>query len=137
MKQFFGRLLFEMTRDDLFMRFACAIGGLLFGGLGIVSLIEGVEHGMNLSVPFQVLVWTVLIALTVLGAALALRSVLSIRSRAGHFLDQHLNLGFLAYPDQSMLYIVLPAVVLTLLLRCLGVRGQHASWCQQNVQQVR
>ena len=137
MKQFFGRLFSRLIRDDLFLRVTCALFGLLswtVAGLLTNALLESTRFRS------QILISTFAIVFAGIGGPLALRSVLSIRSRAGTFLDRHMTptnlFAGLAMADSSLVFIFLPAILLTLFLRGLGVRGQVTDWCRPTSSQI-
>jgi hypothetical protein len=88
----------------------------------------------------QILLLVMLIALLTIGVALILRSLLSIRSRVGKLLDHHVSpllLGLVSGDSVGIaLVVLLPAILLMLLLRGLGIRGQVAGWCRSAGQKV-
>jgi hypothetical protein len=126
MKRFLRRLLIPLVRDDLFVRVACFLAGLLFGGLGVAMSVWGATH--DLGPKIQVVYWVIAILFTAWGGFLVSRCVLSAQSRMARFMDRYLPdaVGF-EEAVALILAIYLPAALLTLLLRLLGVRGQRTN----------
>ena len=126
MKRFFRRLFALLVRDDLFVRVVCFLAGLLFGGLGVVISILAATHHLNAGI--QVLCWAIGILFTAWGALLLPRCVLSAHSRMARFIDRYLpDAAGLEDAAFLLLAIYLPAALLTLLLRFLGMRGQRTN----------
>jgi len=125
MKRFLRRLIISFERDDLFLRVVFVLSGLLPGGIGIALLVF-VSTNASASPLADVLFWTLAILLTAVGGLMAARCAVPAQSRLARFLDRNV-------PDAAGLEdaifligaIYLPAVLLTLLLRLLGVRGQR------------
>ena len=126
MKRLFRRLCIPLVRDDLFVRVACFLAGLLFGGLGVAISVWAATHHSSPNI--QVACWIIAIPFTVWGAVLVLRCALSARSRMARFVDRYLPDAF-GFEEAALLLLAvyLPAALLTLLLRRLGVRGQRTS----------
>ena len=125
MKRFLRGLIIPLVRDDLFLRIASLLGGLLFSLPGVAMWVWGATH--NLSAKIVVGYWVVAILFIAGGGILVSRCVLSVQSRMARFIDSRL-------PDAPgleglalILVIYLPAALLTLLLRFFGVRGQGTS----------
>jgi hypothetical protein len=126
MKRFLRRLLIPLVRDDLFVRVACFLAGLLFGGFGIAMSVWGATHDFSPNI--QVLCWVFATPFTAWGGLLVSRCVLSAQSRMVRFVDRYLPdaVGF-EEAAALILAIYLPAALLTFLLRLIGVRGQRTS----------
>jgi hypothetical protein len=125
MKRLWRRLIISFERDDLFFRVVFVLFGLLSGGIGIALLVFVSTHA-SASPLAEVLFWTLAILLTAVGGLMAVRCALPAQSRLARFLDRKLPdaVGL----EESIFLIVaiyLPAALLTLLLRFLGVRGQR------------
>ena len=107
------------------MRVVFVLSGLLPGSIGIALLVF-VSTNASASPLAEVLFWTLAILLTAVGGLMAARCAVPAQSRLARFLDRNV-------PDAAGLEdaifligaIYLPAVLLTLLLRLLGVRGQR------------
>jgi hypothetical protein len=127
MKRFLRRLVVSFERDDLFLRVVFVLSGLLFGGIGIALLVF-VSTQASTSPVVEVLFWTLAILLTAVGGLMAARCVLPAKSRLARFLDR--NTPDAVGLEESVFLIVaiyLPAALLTLLIRFLGIRGQRGS----------
>jgi hypothetical protein len=119
------RLIISFQRDDLLLRVVFVQSGLLSGGIGI-ALLVCVPTQASTSPLADVLLWTLAILLTAVGGLMAARCAVPAQSRLARFLDRNL-------PDAAGLEdavfmigaIYLPAALLTLVLRLLGVRGQR------------
>jgi hypothetical protein len=125
MKRLWRRLIISFGRDDLFFRVVFVLSGLLSGGIGIALLVFVSTHA-SASPLAEVLFWTLAILLTAVGGLMAARCALPAQSRLARFLDRKLPdaVGL----EESIFLIVaiyLPAALLTLVLRLLGVRGQR------------
>ena len=125
MKRLWRHLIVSFERDDLFFRVVFVLSGLLSGGIGIALLVFVSTH-TSTSPLAEVLFWTLAILLTAVGGLMATRCALPAHSRLARFLDRKLPdaVGL----EESIFLIVaiyLPAALLTLLLRFLGVRGQR------------
>jgi hypothetical protein len=127
MKRLLRRLVTSCERDDLFLRVVFFLSGLLIGGLGVVMLVL-VSTTSSASPVAEVLFWAFGILFTALGGLMASRCALSAQSRIARFLDGKLP-DAAGLEDGALLLIAiyLPAVLLTLLTRLLGVRGQRSS----------
>ena len=125
MKRLWRRLIISFEQDDLFFRVVFVQSGLLSGGLGIALLVFVSTHA-SASPLAEVLFWTLAILFTALGGMLAARCALPAHSRLARFLDRKLP-DAVGLEDAIFLIaaIYLPAVLLTLLLRLFGVRGQR------------
>lgn len=125
MKRFLRRLLIPLVRDDLFVRVACFLAGLLFGGLGVAMSAWIATHHSSPNV--QVVGWIIAIPFTAWGVLLVSRCALSAQSRLARFVGRYLPDGVGEEGVALILAIYLPAALLTLFLRLLGVRGQRTS----------
>jgi hypothetical protein len=129
MKRVLRRLLASLLRDDLLLRVACFLGGALFGGLGVTMFIAFAQDLRTSFSWVDVVYWLIAILLTAWGALLLSRCVLPAQSRIARLVQRIL-------PDAAgfeeagllILLIYLPAMLLTLLLRLVGVRGQRIDW---------
>jgi hypothetical protein len=85
----------------------------------------GATHDLGQLLYLRFLYWVIAVALTALGGSWASRFVLSKRSRIARSLDKHVP-DAVGFEEAALLLIAiyLPAVLLTLLLRFCGVRGQ-------------
>jgi hypothetical protein len=125
-----------VTRDDLFSRAVWLSTGIVFGGLGVVMLVAGMRQDVGdmqyvcaAPAPSRIIVpayWSVAAIFTAGGAVLASRCVLPARSRLARLLDRHLpdTVGL----DEAIILlaiIYLPALVLVIVLRSLGIKGQR------------
>jgi hypothetical protein len=125
MKRLWRRLIISFGRDDLFFCVVFVLSGLLSGGIGIALLVFVSTHA-SASPLAEVLFWTLAILLTAVGGLMAARCALPAQSRLARFLDRKLPdaVGL----EESIFLIVaiyLPAALLTLVLRLLGVRSQR------------
>jgi hypothetical protein len=126
MKRFLRRLIISFERDDLFLRVVFVLSGLLPGGIGIALLVFVSTHA-SASPLADVLFRTLAILLMAVGGLMAARCAVPAQSRLARFLDRNV-------PDAAGLEdaifligaIYLPAALLTLLIRFLGVRGQRS-----------
>lgn len=136
MKRFWRRLVISCERDDLFLRVVFFLSGLLFGGLGVVMLVF-VSTQPSASLVAEVLFWALGILFTVWGGLMASRCALSAQSRIARFLDRKLP-DAVGLEESALLIIAiyLPAVLLTLLLSFLGIRGQRSSSMHDNGGQI-
>ena len=127
MKRFFRRLTASLKQDDLFARVVFVLSGLLFGGLG-VAILAFLSMDASVSPLAKVLFGTIAILLTSMGGVMAARCALPAQSRLARSLDRNLpDAGVLDDGVFFMLAIYLPAILLTWLMRRLGVRGQRSS----------
>jgi hypothetical protein len=127
MRRFLRRLLVSFERDDLFLRVVFVLSGVLFGGIGIALLVFVSTHA-GVSLFAEVLFWAFAALFTAAGGVMAARCALPAQSRLARFPDR--NLPDAVGLEESVLLIAviyLPAAVLTLLIRFLGVRGQRGS----------
>jgi hypothetical protein len=136
MKRFLRRLIASCERDDLFLRVVFFLSGLLCGGLGVVMLVSVSTHS-SASLVAEVLFWAFGILFTVWGGLMASRCALSAQSRIARFLDGKLP-DAVGLEEGALLLVAiyLPAVLLTLLIRFLGVRGQRSSSMHDNSSRV-
>ena len=126
MKRFLRRLIISFERDDLFLRVVFVLSGLLPGGIGIALLVF-VSTNASASPLADVLFWTLAILLTAVGGLMAARCAVPAQSRLARFLDR--NVPDAAGLEDAIFLIVaiyFPAVLLTLLIRFVGVRGQRS-----------
>ena len=124
MKRLWRRLIISFERDDLFFRVVFVLSGLLSGGLGIALLVFVSTHAS--ASLLAVLFWPLAILLAAVGGLMAARCAVPAQSRLARLLDR--NVPDAAGLEDGIFLIVaiyLPAVLLTLLLRFLGVRGQR------------
>jgi hypothetical protein len=127
MRQFLRRRLEPLTRDDLFLRVVSALAGLVIGGIGVAMAIAGASHESRAWLSwFNLVYWPAALLLTIWGALLLSRCAVPAGSRIARIADRWLPdpVG----PDEGImvaLVFVVPAALLTLLLRLVGVRGQR------------
>ncbi|WP_065752444.1 hypothetical protein [Bradyrhizobium paxllaeri] len=127
MKRFFRRLTASLKQDDLFERIVFVLSGLLFGGLGVV-LLAFLLTDASASPLANALLWTFAILLTSMGGLMAARCALPAQSRLARFLDRNLPDDVGSEGIVLLIFaIYLPAMLLTLLMRRLGIRGQRSS----------
>ena len=128
MRQFLRRLYKSVTRDDLLLRIICFFGGVLAGGIG-VALFVFVAMDNFKSLFAQFLCWVITIFFMSYGGLMLLRCVLSARSRTARFIERFLP-DAVGLEEGTLLALViyLPAVLLTLLLHWVGVKGQRIDW---------
>ena len=125
MKRFFRHLTASLKQNDLFVRVVFVLSGLLFGGIG-VALLAFLLTDASASLLAKIFIWPIAILLTSMGGLMAARCALPAQSRLARLLDRNL-------PDDVgsegivllILVIYLPSVLLTLLMRRLGIRGQR------------
>jgi hypothetical protein len=115
-----------LARDDLFLRVSFLLAGLLLGGLGIGmlswALTDTVAHDAIWPTPLALVLGGSLCAW---GGVLIIRCFVPARWRIARFAET-------VAPDPTgirdgaflVLLCCLPAVLLTLLLRCAGVNGK-------------
>jgi hypothetical protein len=100
------------------------LGGLFFGGVGVaISAVAAHRSSVNA----QMICWIIAIRFIAWGTLLVSRCALSARSRLARFMDRHLPDGAGEDGVALVFAIYLPAALLTLLLRLLGVRGQRTT----------
>ena len=125
MKRLFRRLTVSLKQDDLFARVVFVLSGLLFGGLG-VAILAFLSMDASVSPLAKVLFGTIAILLTSMGGVMAARCALPAQSRLARFLDRNLpDAGGLEDAVFLIVAIYLPAMLLTSLMRRLGIRGQR------------
>ncbi|KRR17190.1 hypothetical protein CQ14_12400 [Bradyrhizobium lablabi] len=125
MKRFFRRLTASLRQDDLFERVVFVLTGLLFGGLG-VALLAFLSTDASASRMAKVFLWPLAVLLTSAGGLMAARCALPAQSRLARCLDSNLpDAGWLEENVFLIVVIYLPAILLTLLMRRLGIRGQR------------
>lgn len=123
MKRFLRRLYASAAWDDLFMRVTWSLLGTLFGGLGVVMLVAGAAQGA----PYYVYSWLGF-ALTTLGVILISRCALPAQSRLARLLDKYPPDATAEEGVLLVAIVYLPAALLTILLRSIGVRGQRTGY---------
>ncbi|WP_316158665.1 MULTISPECIES: hypothetical protein [unclassified Bradyrhizobium] len=124
MKQLLSEVDRELMQDDLLIRVTSGLCGGVVTLVGLLLLygfttrgVDRLPGGWPLAVAFVVLA-------LVFGIPLILRSVLSTRTPLGRFLACHATPGALRRPDDFTLWIMLPALALTVMLRRVGVSGE-------------
>ncbi|WP_316226001.1 hypothetical protein [Bradyrhizobium sp. SZCCHNS3052] len=124
MKQLISQVDRELMQDDLLIRVASGLCGGVVTLVGLLLLVGFTARGVD-RLPGG---WPLAVAFVVLalafGVPLVLRSVTSRRTAFGRFLVRHATLGALRRPDDFTLWIMLPAIALTVMLRRLGVSGE-------------
>jgi cytochrome c biogenesis protein CcdA len=125
MKRLLRRLFIPFGRDDLFLRVASFLAGLVLGGGGVAILIGSATQDLTPNI--ELICWVIAIPVTAWGGLLVSRCALSAQSRMGRFADKCLPDGQGEEGLALILVIYLPAALLTLLLRLFGVRGQRNS----------
>jgi hypothetical protein len=124
MKELLEQFAEELMQDDLLVRVACGLCGMVLTPIGLLLLYGFTTRGIErLALPWPLAALTVVVLLA-LGPLLILRSVLSCRTTLGRFAERYATLGFLRRPDDFAVAIMLPAIALTVLLRKLGVKGE-------------
>jgi hypothetical protein len=123
MKRFLRRLHLLFARDDLFLRVVWLVTGFCIAGFGVAMCVLGAKQ--DLGSRLQGLYWTVAIPIITCGGLLISRCAQSAQSRISRCLDAHLPDAYGEDFVALLVAIYLPAVLLTLLLRLLGVRGQR------------
>ncbi|MGJ5175095.1 hypothetical protein ACQR16_11025 [Bradyrhizobium oligotrophicum] len=127
MKQLLNQVEDELMQDDLLIRVASGLCGGVVTLVGLLLLYGLTTRGVDRLPGGWPLAATFVVLALVFGLPLVLRSVLSTRTPVGSFLARHATLGPLRRPDDFTLWIMLPAIALTVLLRRLGIRGEaHA-----------
>jgi hypothetical protein len=125
MRRFIRRLILCLDQDDLFLRVVFFFGGVLFGGLGVLMSAWGTTHDLGPPLYFRVIYWVMAALLTAWGGFLLSRCVVPKRSRIAQFLDKFIpDAVGLEEAAFLLIAIYLPAVLITLLLRSFGVRGE-------------
>ena len=126
MRQFLRRQLEPLTRDDLFLRVLSAMAGLFFGGIGVAMAVAAASLEFLAWLGwFNLVWWPVALVLIAWGGLLLSRCAVPVNSRMARRAERW-------FPDPdgldelavAALIFILPAALLTLLLRLLGVRGQ-------------
>jgi hypothetical protein len=126
MRQFLRRQLEPLTRDDLFLRVVSGLAGLLIGGLGVVMAVAGASRDFLAWLGwFNLVWWPIALLLIAWGALLLSRCIVPARSRLARLAERWLPdpVGL----DEGILLalvFIMPAVLLTLLLRLIGIKGQ-------------
>ena len=127
MRAFLRRQLEPLTRDDLFLRVVSGVAGLLIGAIGAAMAITGASRDFLAWLGwFNLLFWPVALLLIAWGMLLASRCIVPARSRLARLAERWLPdpVGL----DEGILLalvFIMPAALLTLLLRLIGVRGQR------------
>ncbi len=124
MKQLLELVEDELMQDALLIRVASGLCGGVVTLVGLLLLVGFTTRGVDRLPGDWTLAVTFVVLALVFGIPLILRSVLSTRTPLGRFLSRHATLGALRRPDDFTLWIMLPALALTPLLRRLGVRGE-------------
>lgn len=127
MRQFLRRRYEQLTCDDLFLRVISAFGGLTIGGIGVFMAIAGsTRDSLAWLGWFALLWWPVALLAIVWGALLLSRCVVRARSRLARLAERWLP-DLVGFDESILLAIVflMPAVLLTLLLRAVGINGQQ------------
>ncbi|MGJ5095229.1 hypothetical protein ACQR18_24360 [Bradyrhizobium oligotrophicum] len=114
----------ELMRDDLLIRVASGLCGGVVTLVGLLLLVGFAARGVDRFPGGWPLAMTFVILAFVFGVPLVLRSVTSRRTALGRFLARHATLGALRQPDDFTLWIMLPAIALTVMLRRMGVSGE-------------
>jgi hypothetical protein len=129
-RQFIVRHSEPLWRDDLLVRVIFLLTGTMFGGLGITLLVAGTTtHDLDGQMLGRLFFFAVAIVLTAYGGFMLSRCILSVRSRTARRLDRFLpDSPGLEESALLVLLIYLPAVLLTLLLRWIGIKGQRIDW---------
>jgi hypothetical protein len=129
-RRFIRRHSEPLWRDDLLVRVIFLLTGILFGGLGIgLLMFIATTHDLEGRLFWRFFYLALAIVCTGYGGLLLSRCVLSARSRAARRLDGYLpDTPGLEEGVLLIFLIYLPAVLLTLLLRWFGVKGQRIDW---------
>ena len=127
MRRFLRDQLEQLICDDLFLRVVSALMGLVIGGIGVAMVIAGTSPETRAWLSwFNLLYWPAALLQIIWGALLLSRCAVPAKSRIARIADKWL-------PDPAgleegiavVLVFVVPAVLLTLLLRLAGIRGQR------------
>jgi hypothetical protein len=129
-RRFLRRHSEPLWRDDLLVRIIFFLTGIFFCGLGFAVLVFTITTHDWEGRLFSLLFYFAVAILSIgYGGVMLSRCVLSVRSRAARRLDRFLpDTPGLEEGALLILLIYLPAVLLTLLLRWLGVKGQRIDW---------
>lgn len=126
MRQFLRRQYEQLMCDDLFVRVISVLAGIVIGGIGVGMLVTGASQDSLVWLGwFNLLWWPIAALLTVWGALLLSRCAVPPGSRIAQLAERWLPDP--AGPDDgaiAALVFVLPAALLTLLLRRIGIRGK-------------
>lgn len=126
LRQFLRRLSKSFTRDDLLLRVIFFMGGACFAGLGVAMSLWGVTHNLWALTFGHLFYWTTAIIFTAYGGLLFSRCVLAARSRSARFVERFLPDAVGLEDGLALLLLMyLPAVLLTIVLRNLGIKGQR------------
>src|SRR5689334_10335489 len=124
MRAFLRRQLEPLTRDDLFLRVFSLLAGIVIGGIGVAMAVAAASLEFLAWLGWFNLVWWPIATLLIAwGALLVSRCVVAVNSRmarrAEKFLPDATDLE-----DAALLLVVfvLPAALITLLLRLVGIR---------------
>lgn len=128
MREFLRRQLEPLTRDDLFTRVVSVLAGLVIGAIGAGMLVTGASRNSLAWLGwFNLLWWPIAALCTVWGALLLSRCAMPAGSRVALRAERWLPSPASVVPDEGIvvaLVFVVPAALLTLLLRLFGIRGQ-------------
>jgi hypothetical protein len=126
MRRFLRRQCERLTRDDLFVRVVSLLMGLVVGGIGVAMAAAAAPQDFRAWLGwFNLLWWPAALLLVAWGALLLSRSVVPARWRAARLAEKALlDAGSLEDAAALLLVFIVPAALLTLLLRLAGIRGQ-------------
>lgn len=133
MRQFFRLISSAITRDDLFLRALCLTAGIIVGGLGVLILIGRIPQWSSAEFSwYSLFLWLVGLLLSGWGGLLLSRCVVPAKSRIADWTAK-------CFPDpnwfQDTLIVLavfaIPAILLTLALRLIGVKGQQPGFGQR------
>lgn len=128
MRAFLRRKLEPLTRDDLFVRVVSLLAGLVLGAIGVGMLAAGASQESRAWLGwFNLLWWPIAALLTVWGLLLMSRCAVPAGSGIARLAERWLPSPASIVPDEGTLLaliFVVPAALLTLLLRLVGIRGQ-------------
>lgn len=126
MREFLRRRLEPLTRDDLFVRVLSALIGLVAGGIGVAMVVAAASREfIGWLGWFNLVWWPIALLLIFWGALLIARCAVSARSHIARLAEK--TVPDPPMPDEAtilVLIFVVPAALLTLLLRLVGVSGQ-------------
>ena len=127
MRAFLRRQLEPLTRDDLFLRVVSLLAGIVIGGIGVAMAVAAASLEFLTWLGWFNLVWWPIAALLIAwGALLVTRCVVPVNSRMARRAEKYLpDPAGLEEAALLLVVFVLPAALLTLLLRLIGVRGQR------------
>ena len=127
MRQFLRRQLEPLTRDDLFLRVLSLLMGLFFGGIGVAMTVAAASREFVVWLAwFNLLWWPVALSLIAWGGLLLSRCAVPARSRLARRAEKWFpDAGDLEDAALLLLVFIVPAALLTLLLRLVEIRGQR------------